>query len=47
MLEWGQRWCEEVQRESVRCGKNVLIKPTRKFVQTLLVSAATVTQLKH
>ena len=40
-------WCEEVQRESVRCGRNVLIKPTWKYVQTLLVSAATVTQLKH
>ena len=26
---------------------NVLIKPTWKYVQTLLVSAATVTQLKH
>ena len=47
MLEWNQRWCEEVQRESVRCGRNVLIKPTWKYVQTLLVGAATVTQLKH
>ena len=36
-----------VQRESVRCGRNVLIRPTWKCVQTLLVSAATVTQLKH
>ena len=42
MLEWSQRWCEEVQIESVRCGRNVLIKPTWKYVQTLLVSAATV-----
>ena len=36
-----------VQREQVRYGKNVLIKLTWKYVQTLLVSAATVTQLKH
>ena len=36
-----------VQRESGRCGRNVLIKPTWKYVQTLLVSTATVTQLKH
>ena len=42
MLEWSQRWCEEVQRESVRCGRNVLIKPTWKYVGTPLVSTATV-----
>ena len=36
-----------LRRESVRCGRNVLIQPTWKYVQTLLVSAATVTQLKH
>ena len=42
MLEWSQRWCEEVQREPVRCGRNVLIKPTWKYVETLLVNAATV-----
>ena len=34
MLEWSQRWCEEVQRESVRCWRNVLIKPTWKYVTT-------------
>ena len=45
-LEWSQRRCEEVQRESVRRGRNVLIKPTWKYVQTLLVSAATVTQFE-
>ena len=28
-------------------GRNVLIRPTWKYVQTLLVSAATVTQLKR
>ena len=39
--------CEEVQREPVRCGRNVPIKPTWKCVQTLLVSVAPVTQLKH
>ena len=44
MLEWSQRWCEEVQRESVPYKE---IKPTWKYVLTLLVSAATVTQLKH
>ena len=46
-LEWSQCWCEEVQREPVRCGRNVLVKPTWEYVQTLLVSAATVTQLEY
>ena len=35
------------QRESVRCGRNVLVKPTWKYVQTLLVSTATLTQRRH
>ena len=45
-LEWSQHRCEEMQREPVRCGWNVRIKPTWKYVKTLLVSVATVTQLK-
>ena len=36
----------KVQRKPVRCGKNVPIKPTWKYDQTLQVSAATVTQFK-
>ena len=38
MLEWGQCCCEEVHREPIRCGRNVLIKPTwcnRDEVETL------------
>ena len=46
MLKWSQCWCEEEQREPVRCGRNVPIKSTWKYVQTLLAGVATVTQLK-